>query len=200
MAQALALTTFQLVWSALWGLLHTRVRRGRRYATGKRAAAAEPDALYRRLNTLLFAMQLTVTIACFWVDSPWLLEFHSQLVLRWLGGALMTVALGLTFHALTHLGENYSPCYDSHLPRTLITTGPYAWIRHPMYLAKLLAGAGTVLLSGSAWLVPSTVYLWVSTVRALRVEDAELRQALPGYAAYARRAPLLIPGGREPRA
>jgi protein-S-isoprenylcysteine O-methyltransferase Ste14 len=42
--------------------------------------------------------------------------------------------------------------------------------------------------------------LWVSTVRALRVEDAELRQALPGYADYARRAPLLIPGGREPRA
>lgn len=192
MEHALTLTIFQLIWSALWGTLHTRIRNGRRYAAGRRAAGG-PDAVYRRLNPLLFVMQLAVSVSCLWSSSRWLLQFHSQLELRWLGAALLAVGLWLTYFALRHLGDNYSPCYDSHLPRALTTTGPYAWIRHPMYLAKLLAGLGTVLFSGSLWLLPSAVYLFASTVHALRREDAELVASMPGYAAYAARTSLLIP-------
>ncbi|RYZ03785.1 MAG: isoprenylcysteine carboxylmethyltransferase family protein [Myxococcales bacterium] len=193
MVHALALTIVQLGWSALWGMLHARIRKGRRYASGRCPAAAAPDAIYRRLNPLLFGAQLAVSVACLWSNSPWLLPFHSQLELRWLGAALLIAGLWLTHFALRHLGENYSPCYDSLLPRALVTTGPYAWIRHPMYLAKLLAGAGTVLLSGSLWLVPSALYLFVVTVRALRREDAELIAHFPGYATYAARTRLVIP-------
>lgn len=105
----------------------------------------------------------------------------------------MTAALLVTIAALQHLGDNYSPCYDSHLPGTLVTSGPYAVIRHPMYLAKLLAGAGTLLLSGSLWLVPSTIYLFAVTLRALQCEERQLLSHLHGYPQYAARTARLIP-------
>ena len=150
MALALAFTVFQLCWSALWGALHVRIRSQRKYARG-RASLGRLDALYRRLNPLLFVAQFVLTVACVWSDSRWLLEFHHRAALRALGAGLLALSLALTLLALRHLGENYSPCYDTHLPHTITTTGPYAGIRHPMYLAKILAGAGTLLVSGSLW-------------------------------------------------
>jgi len=192
MDHALTLTTFQLIWSALWGTLHVRVRKARRYAAGKRATTGS-DTVYRRLNPLLFSTQLAVSVSCLWSNEAWLLPFHSLVELRWLGATLLAFSLWLTSYALRHLGDNYSPCYDSHQPHALVTTGPYAFIRHPMYLAKLLAGAGTLLFSGSLWLLPSALYLCVSTVRALRREEAELVESMPGYIAYVTRTRLLIP-------
>jgi len=192
MALALGFTIFQLCWSALWGSLHVRIRHKRKYARA-RAPVGRLDALYRRLNPLLFVAQLGLTIICLWSDSPWLLEFHDRPAIHGFGAALLAIGLALTLLALRHLGENYSPCYDSHLPRALTTTGPYASIRHPMYLAKILAGTGTVLFSGSLWLLPSTVYLVVVSWRALLTEEAVLRASMPGYAAYAARTRLLIP-------
>jgi len=192
MALALGFTLFQLCWSALWGGLHVRIRSQRKYARG-RAQVGGLDGLYRRLNPLLFVAQLALTVACLWSDSRWLLEFHHRAPLRALGAGLLALSLALTLLALRHLGDNYSPCYDSHLPRTITTTGPYAGIRHPMYLAKILAGAGTLLLSGSLWLLPGTAYLTVVTWRALRREDAVLSAGMAGYAEYAARTRLLIP-------
>jgi protein-S-isoprenylcysteine O-methyltransferase Ste14 len=192
MALALGFTVFQLFWSTLWGSLHVRIRRNRQYARGK-APVGKLDVLYRSLNPLLFVAQLGLTVACLWSDSRWLLQFHDSPVLHSIGAALLTISLALTRFALRHLGDNYAPCYDSHLPRTITSTGPYARIRHPMYLAKMLAATGTLLLSGSLWFLPSTLYLVAVTWRALRSEDALLRAAMPGYAAYAARSRLLIP-------
>jgi protein-S-isoprenylcysteine O-methyltransferase Ste14 len=56
-----------------------------------------------------------------------------------------------------------------------------------------MAGAGTLLLSGSLWFLPSTVYLIWATWRALRQEERVLRSELPGYEEYASRIRALVP-------
>jgi protein-S-isoprenylcysteine O-methyltransferase Ste14 len=192
MSAALSLTAFHVLWSFLWGAVHVRIRRGRKYARG-RPAVGPIDRWYRRVNPMLFVGQLGLSVACLWNDWPGLLQFHHSVLLRWGGATLLTLSLGLTWFALRHLGDNYSPCYDSHLPRTLTTSGPYALIRHPMYLAKILAGLGTVLFSGSLWFLPSTAYLVVVTLRALREEESELMINMPGYGGYAARTRWFIP-------
>lgn len=92
-------------------------------------------------------------------------------MMRALGFLLLFVGSALYAWALTHLGENYSPCYDSHLPTTLVSTGPYRWVRHPMYLAKLAIGVATVVTSESLWFIPPTIYLFDRTIRAMGRED-----------------------------
>jgi len=77
----------------------------------------------------------------------------------------------------------------------VIDTGPYAIVRHPMYLSGLFLCAGIPLTLGSFWaLIPGAVTTIVLVVRTI-LEDRTLQRELEGYKAYAARVPhRLIPG------
>ena len=186
-------TLFQCVWAVWWASLHRRIRSGRKYAIGRTAVGS--DFLYRASNPLLFLMQNALCIASFWSVSPWLLRFHNNDALRVIGMTLFIGGSVLYSWAVQHLGSNYSPCYDRHMPLHLVQTGPYRWIRHPMYAAKILVGVATVVTSGSLWFLPTTIYFFGSTLTAMNSEDTELARTLPGYLEYRRGKGMLIPNG-----
>jgi len=77
----------------------------------------------------------------------------------------------------------------------VISTGPYAIVRHPMYAGGTLYLIGMPLLLGS-WLglVVLPLILGALSVRIF-IEEATLRRGLPGYGEYARRVRYrLVPG------
>ena len=77
----------------------------------------------------------------------------------------------------------------------VITTGPYRYVRHPMYAMMFLMWPGTALLLGS-WLalIPAVVIVIVFVIRTA-LEDRTLQTELPGYAEYAQRTRYrLVPG------
>lgn len=77
----------------------------------------------------------------------------------------------------------------------VIDTGPYAYVRHPMYAAAILYLFGVPLLLGSKWgvLVPPLFIIGMS-LRAIG-EENKLARELPGYRDYMRRVRYrLIPG------
>jgi len=66
-----------------------------------------------------------------------------------------------------------------------VTTGPYAYVRHPMYSGALLFAAGASLLFGSWWgLLPVALFGVLIAVRAV-LEEETLKAELEGYADYA---------------
>jgi protein-S-isoprenylcysteine O-methyltransferase Ste14 len=70
---------------------------------------------------------------------------------------------------------------------TVITTGPYRHVRHPMYAGALLFMVGTSLLLGSWWgLAVVPIQAVVLAIR-IGVEEKALRAGLDGYDDYARR-------------
>lgn len=77
----------------------------------------------------------------------------------------------------------------------LISTGPYAVVRHPFYAAVLFFCFSTALLLGS-WLgLGAAFVLAAALVIRTVLEDRELRAKLEGYADYARQVPYrLVPG------
>ena len=79
--------------------------------------------------------------------------------------------------------------------QTVISTGPYALVRHPMYAGALLWMAGMPLLIGTPWdLLGAVAVLGVIVVRALG-EETLLAAELPGYADYLRKVRYrLVPG------
>jgi protein-S-isoprenylcysteine O-methyltransferase Ste14 len=79
--------------------------------------------------------------------------------------------------------------------QTVIDTGPYAIVRHPLYMWSLLLFPAFPLALGSYWaLVPGALAALVLVVRTA-LEDRTLQRELPGYAEYAQRVRYrLVPG------
>jgi protein-S-isoprenylcysteine O-methyltransferase Ste14 len=69
----------------------------------------------------------------------------------------------------------------------VVTTGPYAIIRHPMYFGALFYIAGTSLVLGSWWGLAMVPILGFLLVIRIGIEEKTLRMGLEGYDDYARR-------------
>ena len=77
----------------------------------------------------------------------------------------------------------------------VVSTGPYAHVRHPMYSGMILFFAGVPLLLGSWWgLVMAPVIVVLFAIR-IGIEERTLREGLPGYSNYMTRVRYrLLPG------
>ncbi|MBN2561803.1 MAG: isoprenylcysteine carboxylmethyltransferase family protein [Phycisphaerae bacterium] len=84
---------------------------------------------------------------------------------------------------------------QSECGHRVITTGPYAFVRHPMYVGFILVLAGIPLVLGSSWtFLPVGIVALLLVVRTV-FEDRMLREELPGYEDYTQKTRRrLLPG------
>jgi len=77
----------------------------------------------------------------------------------------------------------------------VVSSGPYMWVRHPMYVGLILQNLAVPLVLGSQWAyIPAGLIVLLFIVRA-ELEDRTLRQELGGYEQYAETTRyLLLPG------
>lgn len=107
-----------------------------------------------------------------------------------------TAGMGLSVYAMLN-NRFFSPVVRIQHERghTLVTSGPYRFVRHPGYVGALFACACGGLALGSWWsLVPLAPFA-VLFLRRTALEDRMLRAELDGYARYAERVRYrLLPG------
>lgn len=115
--------------------------------------------------------------------------------LRYLSVVLLLAALAVRLTAASHLGASFSRNVGVSDGARLITGGIYSLVRHPGYLAELLAFAGIAvafnhpLTSGAAFLMPLAAFLY-----RIGLEERMLKEGFgEEYAEYARRTRRLIP-------
>jgi len=107
---------------------------------------------------------------------------------QWLGAALLLLsywAMGLVFRENTFLAPVVR--IQTEREHKVISTGPYAVVRHPLYAAALAWLAGTALMLGSWWGLVACLAFAVILVTRTALEDRELHRGLPGYPDYAGR-------------
>ena len=106
------------------------------------------------------------------------------------------VLLSYLFIGLVFKTNSYaSRIVEVEKDQKVITTGPYAIVRHPMYLGVLIMYVFSSLALGSYWaLIPMSLIIPILFVR-IKVEEKELLQNLPGYKEYlAKTRYRLLPG------
>lgn len=118
-------------------------------------------------------------------------------------GALMVAAgLGFAAWARRHIGRNWSGRVEVKEGHALVRSGPYRFVRHPIYTGLLLAIVGTALALGE-WRGALAVVLVLGVLaRRIGAEEQRMRQTFPEYEEYRRATPALIPrpfrSGRNP--
>lgn len=95
------------------------------------------------------------------------------------------VALGLLAYYVVFRENTYAgSTIDIASDQKVISTGPYAIVRHPMYVGLLAVAAGTPVALGSWWGLLFLAPLFLALARRISYEERVLLESLPGYANY----------------
>jgi protein-S-isoprenylcysteine O-methyltransferase Ste14 len=121
------------------------------------------------------------------------LGIHAGIAGQWLGLGLCLAGFGFAIWARAHLGRNWGMPMSLRQGHELVTSGPYAYARHPIYTGILLAMIGSVLARGLAWLLLFPIAFAYFLYSARTEEKMLLAQFPEAYAAYRRRTRMLIP-------
>jgi protein-S-isoprenylcysteine O-methyltransferase Ste14 len=95
------------------------------------------------------------------------------------------------FIALAQLGRSFSIMAET---RQLVTTGPYRFVRHPLYLTEGIAFIGLFMQFGSPWTALLLALEIAVQLRRMHNEELMLAARFPEYAAYQQNTARLLPG------
>jgi protein-S-isoprenylcysteine O-methyltransferase Ste14 len=114
--------------------------------------------------------------------------------LRWAGAPLGLAAVCFLFWTLHSLGANLTDTVVTRREAALVTHGPYRWIRHPFYVAMLLAVIATSLIAANWLLALAGVGVFaLLAVRAAAEERNLVARFGRDYEEYMRRTGRFVP-------
>jgi protein-S-isoprenylcysteine O-methyltransferase Ste14 len=112
----------------------------------------------------------------------------------WVGWLLAAAGLLFAVWARRHLATNWSGTVTIKADHELITTGPYALVRHPIYAGLLLGFIGSALALGQWRGIVAVALVGLALWRKLRMEEQGMRRLFgQSYASYQQRVKALIP-------
>lgn len=143
-------------------------------------------------------IDLGLILAVVYVIQPeWMAStgFEVPVWVRWLGSGLALAGLVLRGWAHMALGNEYAWYMRIQPAHQLVTTGPYQYIRHPMYTAALSLTAG-IAVGTANWLIGALLILPAVLTLAWRLDAEEamlLEKFGDDYRAYQRHTGRLLP-------
>ncbi|MDD2882244.1 MAG: isoprenylcysteine carboxylmethyltransferase family protein [Rhodoferax sp.] len=142
------------------------------------------------IGSLLVALQFGLLLLLAVLATPRM--WQGNLSVTSLGLAGLSALLGVWTLAYNRLG-NFNIHPTPKASGTLITGGPYRWIRHPMYSAVLLGAAAMAwaiepLVGIAAWCALALILLTKASL-----EERWLREHHAGYAAYCQQCKRFVP-------
>ena len=124
--------------------------------TGKGGWAVEEEAIERegwgimllRIAALPFIL---AAIVLYGVNPPWLSAFAIPFPAwaRWIGVGLAVMSIPLLVWVHHTLGKHWSTSVQLQEGHTLVTSGPYRWVRHPIYSSGLLFAVAIWLVTAN---------------------------------------------------
>jgi protein-S-isoprenylcysteine O-methyltransferase Ste14 len=188
------------VWPAAW--IYLAIMLALSLVTGLLLAWHDPALLKERLGALiqkdqpmadkvLLSVLLLFLFGAFAFMALDAARFKWSAVPPWAqaaGALLLVLSIGFNYRVLRE-NSFAAPVVkvQSERGQRVITTGPYRYVRHPLYSGSLLFVAGTSLLLGSWWGLVMVLVLAVLLCIRIGIEEKTLRSGLQGYDDYAQR-------------
>jgi protein-S-isoprenylcysteine O-methyltransferase Ste14 len=117
---------------------------------------------------------------------------NNELVLT-VGFIIFLSGLALAIWARIYLGRNWGMPMTQKQDPELVTSGPYSYIRHPIYTGILLAIVGSVIAGGDFWLVFLVITAPYFIYSAVMEERLMMKQFPKVYPSYKDKTKMLVP-------
>ena len=153
----------------------------------KRAHVASSRSIRIRLVLLVIFILLVHTKVFSHLDT------HTDPLRVGVGLALFVLGLAFAIWARVYIGRNWGTPMMKKTGSELVTSGPYHLVRHPIYSGILVAGIGTAISLGWAWLVLVALYGSYFIYSATQEEHYMTTQFPEAYPTYKRASKMLIP-------
>jgi protein-S-isoprenylcysteine O-methyltransferase Ste14 len=166
----------------------------------KKAARREPFG--PRLVYILIGVGGGVLIASRELPSPLMnLRLWPRTKLSyWIGIVVLLAGVAFAVWARVHLGRNWSGTVTVKEDHELIRTGPYAYVRHPIYTGLITGLIGTAICSGTLHAALGAAIIAAALCVKSRTEERFMRETFPGqYQKYSEQVPALVPFTKLPR-
>ena len=118
---------------------------------------------------------------------------RAGMVLGLAGAVLCILGIGLAIWARVYLGRNWGMPMSRKADPELVTGGPYAYVRHPIYTGLLMAMLGSAIGSSVGWIIPLVIGGVYFVYSARNEERLMLEQFPEQYPAYMKRTKMLLP-------
>jgi len=183
------------------GMVVTQAYYACRVRLAAQRVAADLEAIEREGRGCAVArafrsVSLVASLVVYAINPPWLLILSVPLPdwIRWMGVALGLVSLAIYVWSRETLGREWSSELRMREQHHLVTTGPYARIRHPIYLA-LLGFLTSITLVAANWLFVAVLLFSLVdlAVRIPREEQMMITRFGDEYKAYMKRTGRLLP-------
>jgi protein-S-isoprenylcysteine O-methyltransferase Ste14 len=159
-------------------------------------ATERSESAPSRLARLVWMVCAVSLLSFSSIPLPWVNErfLPSGALYFWSGAAITAGGLLFSIWGRRHLGKNWSQAVAVKKDHELITGGPYALVRHPIYAGLLLAFIGSAVARGEWRGLLAVALVFSALWHKLRLEEKWMRaQFGESYAAYARRVAALVP-------
>jgi protein-S-isoprenylcysteine O-methyltransferase Ste14 len=145
---------------------------------------------------------LWLGVIAYMVNPAWMAWSSVPLAasLRWTGAGLCAVATGLLTWTLRSLGTNLTDTVVTRQAHTLVTHGPYRWVRHPFYDSlALLILAISLIAANWFFLLIGSVFFALGVVRTRTEEELLLARFGDAYRTYVMQTGRFVPRSRVNR-
>jgi len=130
------------------------------------------------------------------VRFPWILGrrvWPPTILAGIVGIVVLAAGLALSVWARVHLGRNWSGRVTIKADHSLIRTGPYRVVRHPIYTGLVAGVLSTAITVGEWRAVVAFVLVVGALIVKLRVEERRMASIFPEYDRYRRETAALVP-------
>ncbi|HXH13855.1 MAG TPA: isoprenylcysteine carboxylmethyltransferase family protein [Alphaproteobacteria bacterium] len=152
----------------------------------RRQAVARAHGFWERIFPLL--VMFTAPIGVWWLGRA---GMPHRVELIGVAFLLTLLGYGTSLWALWHLRSSFAIMAEA---RRAVTSGPYHYVRHPLYLGEALTLLGLCLMIGTAIALLFWAGFTALQLTRARIEEAKLSSQFDGYRAYRQRTRFILPG------
>jgi len=161
---------------------------------GRVSRRVDPPWFWR----IMFLVAPPVTVVClaFIIEPDWVAFASIPFPPGWrlAGAPLGLVGVALFAWMYRHLGLNITSTSMPRANASLVTTGPYRWIRHPMYSAALILVVAATLLTANLIVLIAGLSMFALLAARTTIEEARLVEKFgDAYRQYQRRTGRFLP-------